>query len=204
MTPVPGQLQPLEVGNYWNYELRNFNNEVIDSSRYEILNEVRHRNYLDDLRRFAGTWISPSGPDSNRRAVYLNQSDGLHLVGLINGSDTAAVNFMVYPFPADSGTVFYSYDQKRIDGTDQFEATDSTRYELVSTDTRVDTPAGAFETYAYRRFEPPPFDVRWGDYTYFHFAPGIGLVGRFTWPENRDRIGAPNYALRLTGYSLCR
>ncbi|GMQ83220.1 MAG: hypothetical protein BMS9Abin05_2710 [Rhodothermia bacterium] len=200
--PIPGPLVPMEVGNYWDYDILDHKGEVTDSARFEILEEI----FLDELgganRQFVANWHDIGSPAQETREIWTDENDGTHFSGFIMGVDTAAADFLRFGYPATPGDVFVGYDYTRDSETGILVKTDTSEYTLVAVDEIIQTPAGRFSTYVYKVLRDPPGGVLWGTWLYLHYAPGFGLVARVVWPGRAERQGEIELQFLLRDYCL--
>jgi len=123
------------------------------------------------------------------------------MVGVISGTDTALVDFVTYPYPTSPGESFYAYSWYTAagGGRDPF-ISDSTRYEVVSTDERFVTDAGTFNTTVFKYFLQPTGQI--GEFYFQHYLPGVGFVGQDRYGiSDESRDGEPRLSQRLV--QLC-
>lgn len=198
--PVSGVLQPLETGNWWIYEERN-QSVVLDSIRHEVTGTVSDPAIPGGqghvIRR---SFVSDPSIFDDR--IWINTPSGYSMIGVVTPDDTLLVDFVTYPYPASQGETFYAYSYfSPADGrTDPF-LSDSTLYEVVSTDEVFMTGAGTFSTTVIKYLSDPAGGAL-GDYYFQHFLPGVGFVGQERYAfGDEDRMADPRLTQRLV--SLC-
>lgn len=198
--PVAGVLQPLDTGNWWMYEERD-RDGVRDSIRHEVTGTVND----PDIPGGVGHIIRRSllsDPSVHDERIWANTANGHSMVGIVSGDDTLLVDFVTYPYPPTEGATFhaYSYYFPEDGRTDPF-VSDSTLYEIVSTDERFTTGAGTFNTTVVKYYLEPSGGGL-GQFYFQHFLPGVGFVGqdRYLFADE-DRSAEPLITQRLV--SLC-
>lgn len=197
--PIAGVLQPLDPGNWWVYEERN-SQGVRDSLRHEVTGTISDPSIPGGVGHIVRRSLV-SNPDVYDERIWTNTEAGHSMVGVISGADTVLVDFVTYPYPASKGESFYAYSWYTAvgGGTEPF-ISDSTRYEVVSTDERLVTGAGTFSTTVFKYFLQPGAQI--GEFYFQHYLPGVGFVGQDRYgisDENRD--GEPRLTQRLV--ELC-
>jgi len=172
MQPIPGVLQPLEVGNYWLLDLWDEFGEIARSDRHEITGSFISRE--DDSKVY---FVKERNPPSDVKEILINTEVGLHSAGLIVGSDTVMAELVTWPYPSEVGEPFIKRlvmddgNGGNIIGDFEFP------YEVVSTGFSTVTSVKTYQTYVYeaRSTTHPAFDHPLVE-EFYHFAPGIGLV----------------------------
>ncbi len=197
---VAGTLRPLEVGNSWSFEVTDFFGEVLDTLRHEITSELSAARF-DNNRAFVLKRFNLDTASSADMRIWVDSGDGQSMEGFIGDQDTVLVRFLKYPFPAKEGDTFYSYTWTRSTETGQLSIKDSTRYDVVGTNSIIDSPAGLFTTTVFKYYHQTQPDVSGND-IYLHFAPGYGLVARREWSRGISTSTPPEFQHMLIDYCL--
>lgn len=171
-------LQPLTVGNWWDYEVRQsqWENPAVDTIRYEVTAEVpvtvegaSHTAFAFNLLPF------PEGMPEYYW-LYRNTEDGLYTMGGVAETDTLFIQNIDKKYPAEIGETWESSQISFSRSDLEFYINDTLKITVVDTDREVETPAGTFRCIVYH------FDLSAGDdvaerLDYFQFySLGTGLI----------------------------
>ena len=170
-----GDLMPLAVGNYWEYESIILSRHR-DTLRQEVTAEV-HVPIGDTIYTAYAMNFVPLPPDfPSYYWLRRNGEEGLYLMGGIADTDTLFMYEVEYKLPIRVGEVFEAPQIAFSFSRHEFYISDALRITLVDDDREVVTPAGKFECYVYN------FDLSAGDDVverldyYMFYSPGVGLV----------------------------
>ena len=143
-----------------------------------------------------------SGNDSityGRR--FSNAEDGLHNNGKNYSSVTVITDKLFRKYPADEGTVFHEGGASFLPNDDSVY--DGVEIEVIDTQATIETPAGTFQAYVYRKIIDNGEDVAADTIVDIYYAPGIGRVG-YVWRDEFDLELEIGERRLLFDYQLCR
>jgi hypothetical protein len=173
-TPIPGTLQPFELGNFWDYELVNFSGEIVYTLRREVTDQLETTSE-DATPIFVISEYRLDDPEDIRRSIWTNTPAGLQQAGYVLDDDTLIVNALTYPYPSDVGIQFESYWFDEDPNTGELLPIPRHEFEVTSASHVTSIPLGDFDTVVFEEKRYSLDDVWVGPY--FHqYAPGIGLV----------------------------
>ena len=129
----------------------------------------------------------------DRRWLYLNNNEGLNIVGGVSKYDTTTTKYVERKFPVNAGD---SWEIQELEFEPfQFVFSDTVVVSCIATDEPFETPAGTFQCYVYRYIKP--LQHASGKREHFvYYTPGIGLVG---WEERS--LGRENFLYRTVLYA---
>ena len=190
--PVPGALMPLAVGNHWDlHRIRAGIEAPLDTLRLLVSSEFSGESTSGLVTGFRRLQYRLGTPPPETSRIEIGDG-GVHRVAWVGPNDTLYVDNVPFPYPATMGTrsslVRPFYDE----GTWQIR--DTLDVELIAVDEVIETPAGRFEAYVYKYYNPPPFDVLFGDDIYDYYVPGIGHVAQI-WKSPTDNSVKTSYFL---------
>lgn len=172
---LPGELIPLAVGNYWEYETT-YLDVLKDTIRYEVTAEVEVPVGDTSYTAFAGNYL-PLPPDLEPHYwLRRNGKNGLYMMGGISETDTLFMNGVLYKLPSEIGEtiqspqVSFSYDRL------EFYRSDTLSITLIDDNREIVTPAGKFECYVYSFTLSAGDDVAERLAYYIYYSLGVGLV----------------------------
>ncbi len=181
--PVNDVLQPLAVGNWWEYEFlrpgwTNPHQGIVHTIVSEQIEVV-----VDGKTYTAWTWHD----EQDHLIMWLrrNGENGIYLMGGISDTDTLFTNELHYKYPARAGEswefplLVYDYT------TNSFQISGTRKIKLIDNNRIVQTPAGDFRCYVYYFRISMGEDVPGGFFGYYQFySPGVGLVVMEEWGES--------------------
>jgi hypothetical protein len=191
----PAVLMPLEVGNFWEFDVVRNNGVSEDPVRIEILEKTDFVLDSETGPIFASDIYNIGKETPQTLDLWQNQEGGTALVGRINDFDTLIVNGHLKPFPAPGPTSTYFRSFRLDPETGIYQLVDSTAFPLISINEVVETPAGTFSTYVFKWFIPPTGDITLGKEILYHWAPGVGEVARF-WRNEGGTTNSKSWLLR--------
>jgi hypothetical protein len=184
--PVSDVLQPLAVGNWWEYEiLRPQWPNPHQGTVREIVSEKLNV-HINGVVYPTVAWNADINWEDFPEYKWLarNGDEGLYLMGGIAETDTFFMNELQYKYPAEVGEswqaprlAFSRFDFK-------FYIADTLEVTLVDINKEVNAPAGNFRCYVYY-FRVPIADDVLGYFGYYQFySPRLGLVRQEEWAEH--------------------
>lgn len=194
-------LMPLEVGNWWDYEVRNhlFQNPVVDTVRYEVTAEVPVTVEGASYTAFAFNLLP--FPEGTPEYYWLNRNagDGLYTMGGIAETDTLFVNSIDKKYPAEIGETWESSQISFSRSDFEFYINDTLKITVVDTDREVQTPAGTFRCYVYHFEADQGEDVAANAQIFQFYSPGVGLIKQ---EDRRESDNELRSELVLIGYHV--
>ena len=191
-------LVPLTVGNWWKYETTTF----IPSPEPDRKDSLMLRIFEDTLVTYKGQsflaavrgwYIEKEDIVRDRRWLYMNNNEGLNIVGGVSKYDTISTKYVERKFPVNAG------DSWKIQELEfepfQWVFSDTVVVNCIATDEPFETPAGTFQCYVYRYIKP--LQHASGKREHFvYYTPGIGMVG---WEERS--LGEEKFLFRTALYA---
>lgn len=178
-----GELIPLAVGNYWEYE-STYLDIFKDTIRYEVTAKVQVPIGDTSYTAFAANFV-PFPPDLEPYYwLRRNGAQGLYVMGGISDTDTLFLNEVEYKLPSEVGETIeapqlsFSYDRF------EFYISDTLNITLIDDVREIITPAGKFKCFVYKFSISNGDDVPRWDY-FFYYHPGIGLVAQIATSEDK-------------------
>ena len=180
---LPGELIPLAVGNYWEYE---FNYIFKDTIRYEVTAEVEVPIGDTTYTAYAANFL-PFPPDLVPYYwLRRNGEEGLYIMGGISEVDTLFINELEHKLPSEVGetieTPQISFSPERL----EFYISDTLSITLIDDNRQIETPAGKFDCYVYKFTVSHGEDVLRGWDYYMYYSQGIGLVAQIAVTEGEQ------------------
>ncbi|SMO74850.1 hypothetical protein [Gracilimonas mengyeensis] len=176
---VSGDLMPLSVGNYWEYE---FTYIWKDTLRYEVVKEVQVPFGGEKYTAYAFNLVPFPSDVPEYYWLYRNGEAGLYQMGGIANTDTLFTQYVDKPWPAEEGEnwniprLAFSRDSLK------FYVSDTLSITLVDKSREIDTPAGKFECYVYKFTISNGDDVPRWDY-FMYYSSGVGLIAQIATSE---------------------
>ncbi len=177
-------LVPLDVGNWWEYEVRITGGPLYFRETVFETVEVPVRGTTVT----AGAVATDNGTEPPYKWLRANGPSGLHILGGVAPSDTFYTDAVRYRYPAKVGDKWKSPQLAFSRSKQEFYVSSTLEVTLVDDDKVVVTPAGTFVCHVYKFSQRPANDVLavW-DYFMF-YAPGIGLIMQQTYSPSDDSI----------------
>ena len=194
-----GELMPLAVGNYWEYE-NTYLDVIKDTLLYEVTEEIQIPIGDTTYTAYAMNFI-PLPPDlPSYYWLRRNDEEGLFLMGGISDTDTLFMNEVEYRLPIRVGEIFETPRISFSFARREFYISDTLSITLIDDDREVITPAGKFKCFVYN------FDLSAGDDVaerfdyYLFYSLGVGLVkqeerGKFN-QDIKSEFILMNYQIR--------
>lgn len=198
--PQPGVIQPLEVGNYWTFQVRGTAGRFIKMITQSVVDSLEFAYEGRDIRAWQIYWDHGHRFDDQEGTPLLsNGIDGLYNNGMVRLGDTVLTNGIRLLYPTTAGTQFDPGGTRILSGGLVREF-DDLRTTVVSTDSIIATPAGLFSAYVYSRTHIPSGDAddELEVTIDLFYSPGIGPVAEIT----HSRLGT--HKELLADYLLCR
>lgn len=174
MKPAIGELNPLEVGNYWEYEVPFFSQT--DTVRYEVTRRLQVQVDGESQTVFTYGRIPAAPAVPTHYWLYRNSDEGLILMGGIAETDTLLINRVEYRYPERVGAQWEAPQLSFSFNTRTFSEADVLEITLVDDARQITTPAGTFTCYVYNFKVDAGLDVSEDFDIFMFFAPTIGLV----------------------------
>lgn len=183
----PGELMPLQVGNWWEYELTYLSSSN-DTVRFEIDRAVNFM--IEDEYYTAFAFNQVPFPPETPEYYWLrrNGEAGMYQMGGISETDTLFKNDLLYPYPGEIGDslklpeIFFSRQNLN------FFLSDTLHITLVDINREVVTPAGMFTCHVYNFKKSAGDDVLEELDYYLFYSPGVGLIKQEERGESDQRI----------------
>lgn len=165
-------LVPLDVGNWWEYEVRvtggpfYFRDTVFESVGVTVRGELIMTSAI----------ATDNGSEPPFKWLYANGPGGLYIMGGVAPTDTFHTAIVKFRYPAKVGQKWMmpqlSFSRSKL----EFYISDFLEVTLVDDDSVVVTPAGTFVCYVYRYVVDAGDDVV-QDFVYFtYYSPSIGFI----------------------------
>jgi len=193
-TPV-GQLMPLAVGNYWEYETT-YLDVIKDTIRYEVTAEVQVHIGDSSYTAYAANFLFPSSGIEPYYWLRRNGEQGLYVMGGVSNTDTLYMNEIEYKFPSEEGETIQapqvSFSRERL----EFYVSDTLHITLIDKDREIVTPAGTFECVVYKFTISHGEDVFLKSDYFIYYSFEVGLVAQIATTENKpEEINEEMYLL---------
>lgn len=195
------ELMPLEVGNLWEYEVRNhlFQNPVVDTIRYEVTSEVQVALEGTSNNAYAFNLLPFTEGMTEYHWLYRNTVDGLYLMGGIAETDTLFIDSIDKKYPAETGETWESPQVSFSRSDLEFYISDTLKITVVDTDRKVETMAGTFQCYVYHFEADQGEDVASNAQIFQFYSPGVGLIKQ---EDRRESDNELRSELVLIGYHV--
>ncbi len=145
-------LVPLAVGNWWKYETTRRSGSK-DSISWRITMEALLNYEGKAFSAMAAGWYHEKDDTANVvRWFYMNDSEGLNVVGGISSHDTMITKYIERKYPATVGDAweFQELQYGIFQGRGRFVFSEYTLLvSCIATDQLFETPAGTFRCYVY-------------------------------------------------------
>ncbi|CAN5352701.1 hypothetical protein BH23BAC3_BH23BAC3_23680 [soil metagenome] len=199
--PLSGEIMPLEVGKWWDYEVRQsqWENPVVDTIRYEVAAEVTVT--LEGASYSAFAFNLLPFPEGMPEYYWLNRNanDGLYSMGGVAETDTLFINHIDKKYPVETGETWESPQVSFSRSGLEFYINDTLKITVVDTDREVQTPAGTFRCYVYHFEADQGDDVLANAQIFQFYSPGVGLIKQ---EDRRESDNQLRSELVLIGYHL--
>ncbi len=192
--PNQETLMPLEVGNYWVYQIWPFIQP--DTVIEEITRKVPVTIAGVTYEAFAFSQLYPvKGSRPPLEWLYWNGPCGLYWLGGISPTDTLFYKTLLFKYPAEVGESWKTVRIGYADGIG-FYFTDTITVSLISKNETITTPAGDFNAYVYSYRKRPSDDVYWPWDYYHYFIPALGRVAYTTRNVGEETLVNRMYLIR--------
>lgn len=193
MKPAIGELNPLEVGNYWEYEVPFFSQT--DTVRYEVTRRLQVQVDGESHTVFTYGRIPAAPAVPTHYWLYRNSDEGLTLMGGIAETDTLLINRVEYRYPERVGAQWEAPQLSFSFNTRTFSEADVLEITLVDDARQITTPAGTFTCYVYKFSKRPASDVLavW-DY-FMYYAPTTGLIAQIAKSQQSGDVKEEMYLI---------
>lgn len=190
-------LVPLTVGNWWKYETTGSTGHK-DSIEWRIHADTLLSHGGENFIAAICGWYYPrAGISNDVRWIYINDGEGLNIVGGISSHDTVVTKYVERKYPINRSEAWEFQELQYDHYQRKFGFYDTLRVSCLATDQTFETPVGTFQCHVYyfkRSFE----DVFAKRENFVYFAPGIGMVG---WYEKNE--GSETFQYKTALYA-CR
>jgi hypothetical protein len=177
-------LVPLEVGNWWDYEIRYTGEPVYFRDTVFESVDVPVRGELITTSAIA----TGNESDPPIKWLYANGPGGYYMMGGVAPTDTFRTAIVKFRYPAKVGQKWMmpqlSFSRSKL----EFYISDFFEVTLVDDDRVVVTPAGTFICYVYRYIVDAGDDVA-QDFVYYTFySPSIGFIKQEERSEKNENL----------------